>query len=215
MLIITLLAQKGGCGKTTISVNLAAALAVMHPHLKVGVADADPQGSSTVWIHRGKGAAGISVHPVASDGVGKALRPEIEALGLDVVVIDLPPALETIALRSAILADLMLIPSNPSVVDLSATKSAIDIARESIELNPNKKFLLIPNRVQNNTAVGRELRSVLANWGPVSQTTLCQRIAFSEAAVHGLGVSQYAPESPAAREIGQLAEEVTSILSIR
>ena len=212
--VISMLTQKGGAGKSTISVHLSACLAVLHPHLSVAVGDADPQASATAWIKRGNGAAGITVHPVAVDGEGKLLKNEIEAIGADIVVLDLPPVLESIALRSALRSDLILIPVLPSIIDLSATKGAVAVAQEAIEFAPNKKFLLIPNRVQNNTAIGRELRSVLEQWGPVSHATICQRIALSESAAHGLGISQFAPESPAAAEIRQLAEEVSEILGI-
>jgi len=214
MKIITILQQKGGVGKTTTTVHLSAALASMHPHLRVAVADADPQGSATIWIKRGNGGTGVAVYTVAADGDGRNLRAELEAIEADVIIIDLPPALEAVSLRAAIRADLLLVPTGPSVVDLSATRGAVSICKEALDLNPAKRFLLIPNRVQHNTAAGRELRSALAAWGPVSEATLTLRVAFAESAAVGLGVSQYAPESPAAQEIGLLAEEVSRILEI-
>lgn len=215
MKVITVLQQKGGVGKTTTSVHLAAALASMHPHLKIVVADADPQKSSSMWINRGNGKAGITVCQVGTDGDGRNLKSELESIEGDVIVIDLPPALEAISLRAAIRADLLLVPTGPSVVDLAATKSAVSICREALELNPNKQFLLIPNRVQNNTSSGRELRGALSAWGRVSKATLCLRVAFAESAAEGLGVTQYLPESPAAQEIGMLAEEVSQMLAIK
>jgi chromosome partitioning protein len=214
MKIITVLQQKGGVGKTTTAVNLAGALAAQHKHLKIAVADADVQKSASIWINRGKGAMGVTVHAVAADGDGKNLKAELAAINADIVIIDLPPALAAISLRAAIRADLLLVPTGPSIVDLSATKAAVSICEEALEMNPAKRFLLIPNRVQNNTARGQELRSTLEAWGPVSKAQLSLRVAFAEAAVVGLGVSQYAPESPAAREIGLLAEEVSEMLAI-
>lgn len=214
MKIITVLQQKGGVGKTTTAVNLAGALASMHPQLRVAVADADPQGSATIWIDRGNGDLGVSVHTVAADGDGRNLKAELEAIPADIIIIDLPPALEAISLRAAIRADLLLVPTGASVVDLAATKAAVSICKEAIEIDPTKKYLLIPNRVQHNTASGRELRGALAIWGPVAEATLTLRVAFAEAAGVGLGVTQYAPESPAAQEIGILAEEVSKILAI-
>ena len=212
--IITILQQKGGVGKTTTAVNLAAALASMHSALSVAVADADQQGSATLWINRGKGAMGVTVHPVAGDGDGRNLRSELEAIKADIIIIDLPPALEAVSLRAAIRADLLLVPTGASVVDLAATRAAVSICKEALETNSQKRYLLVPNRVQHNTASGRELRTALAAWGPVSEATLTLRVAFSEAAGVGLGVTQYAPGSPAAQEIGMLAEEVSKILNI-
>ena len=214
MKIISILQQKGGVGKTTTAVNLAGALASMHAHLKIAVADADVQKSATIWIERGKGGMGVTVHAVAADGDGRNLKSELAAIDADVVIIDLPPALEAISLRAAIRADLLLVPTGASVVDLAATRAAVNICKEALEVNPAKRYLLVPNRVQHNTASGRELRGALAVWGPVSEATLTLRVAFAEAAAVGLGVSQYAPESPAAREIALLAEEVSQILAI-
>ena len=214
MKIISVLQRKGGSSKTTISVQLAAALACQHPSLRIAIADGDPQQSAATWINRSRGAIGVSVHQVAADGDGRRLREEIEAIKADVVIIDTPPAMEAISLRAALRADLMLVPTSPSIVDLAATKDAVSTCLEAIEHNPSKKFLLIPARVQHNTASGRELRGVLSAWGPVSEATISLRVAFSESACVGLGVSQYAPESPAAQEIGLLAEEVSRILDI-
>lgn len=212
--IICIMTQKGGAGKTTIAVNLGAAIASQYPHLRIAIGDADPQGSSYIWVNRGKGAAGISVTRIASDGEGKTLKADLNAIDADLIVIDLPPSLEAVSLRCAIRSHLILIPALPSIIDLAATQGAVAIVKEAIELIPDKKFLLVPNRVQNNTSTGRELRGELTTWGPVSETTLCQRIAFSEAAVYGVGVTQYAPESPAAQEIGLLAEEVAQMLGL-
>ncbi len=214
MKIITVVSQKGGIGKTTISVSLAGALVQMFPHLKVAVADADPQGSATVWIDRSKGALGVSVHTVAADGTGLKLREELAAIDADIVIIDLPPAVALVALRAAIRADLMLVPTGASIVDLSATKVAVDLCKEAQEANPAKQYLIVPNRVQHNTAAGRELRGALEEWGKVSEATLTLRVAFQDAARVGLGVTQYAPGSPAAQEIGLLAGEVAALINI-
>lgn len=210
--IITILQQKGGCGKTTTAVNLAAALADMHPGLRVAVADADQQQSASIWIKRGKGEMRVTSHQVAGDGDGRNLRAEIAEIHADIIIIDLPPALEAVSLRAALRADLLLVPTGASVVDLAATRAAVNICKEALEANPAKKYLLVPNRVRHNTASGRDLRAELAKWGPVSEATLTLREAFAEAAAVGLGVSQYQPESPAAQEIGILAEEVSRIL---
>lgn len=215
MKVISLIQRKGGSSKTSTAVHLAEALSVLYPHLHIALADADPQRSATIWIQRSKGVIGVSVHPIAGDGEGRNMKAEIEAIGADIVIIDTPPALEGISLRAALRADLMLVPTSPSIIDLAATKDAINTCLEAIKINPAKRYLIVPSRVQHNTAAGHKLRSVLAEWGPVSETSISMRVAFAESAIIGLGVSRYAPESPAAQEIGLLAEEVSCILSIQ
>jgi chromosome partitioning protein len=211
--------QKGGCGKTTVAVCLAACIASLRPNMAVALADADPQASATAWILRGKGAANISVHTVAADGEGKALKSELEDIDSQIIIIDCPPALDSTALRSCLRSDLILIPTMASIIDLSATKAAIAIAQEAVEYAPGKKYLLVPNRVQNNTCGGRDLRETLKRMGPVSVATLCQRVAYSDAAIYGIGVHQYATDFPsvsaanAAEEITLLAEQVLTMLS--
>jgi chromosome partitioning protein len=214
MKVISLIQRKGGSAKTSTAVNLAASLLELHPDLRISIADADPQGSAFNWVNRSKGAIGISVHKVAADGEGRGLKLEIDEIGKNagLVIIDTPPSLSSVSLRAALRADLMLIPSSASILDLQSCREAIQTCEEAIEYDPRKKFLLIPSRIQLNTSAGQQLRGSLENWGPVSRATIALRVAYSEAAIVGLGVTQYAPESNAAAEMRLLAEEVSELL---
>lgn len=212
MMIVSLLQQKGGVGKTTLAVHLAAAIMSMRSDLVVAIADADPQASASAWLK--SGSAGIQAVRVAADNEGKNLLAELKAISADLVILDLPPALATISLRSALHSQLLLIPSGPSSVDLRATRSAVELAQEAMSMVPGKQMLLIPNKVRWNTSSGRQLRDALTAWGPVAKTTVCQREVFAEAALVGLGVTQHAPESPAAEEITALANEVLLLLGL-
>ena len=213
--IITVMQQKGGVGKTTIAVHLATQIKELFPHLKVALADADPQKSATVWLSNGETASGVSVHQVASDVEGKRLMDELSSIDADLVVVDLPPAIAAISMRAVLYSDLILVPVGASALDIEAARHAVDLCKEAIGLDPSKKFLLVPNRVQMNTAAGRELRDVLDKWGPVSKATLCLRVAYADAVMHGIGINAFAPGSPAYQEIGQLAEEVVKMLDLR
>lgn len=213
--IITVMQQKGGVGKTTIAVHLATQIKELFPNLKVALADADPQKSATVWLGNGAADSGVSVHQVAGDVEGKRLMDELSSIDADLVVVDLPPAIAAISMRAVLYADLILVPVGASALDIEAARHAVDLCKEAISLDQAKKFLLIPNRVQMNTAAGRELRDVLSKWGPVSQATLCLRVAYADAVMHGIGINAFAPGSPAYQEIGQLAEEVVQMLDLR
>jgi chromosome partitioning protein len=212
MKIIALLQQKGGVGKTTLSVHLTVAIKALRPDLSIAIADADPQESSSAWLKLG--VAGVPTHRVAQDNEGKNLLADLKDISADIIVLDLPPALATISLRAALHSQLLLIPSGPSTVDLRATRAAVELAHEAMSMVPGKQMLLIPNKVRWNTSSGRQLRDALAAWGPVAKTTVCQREAFAEAALVGLGATQHAPESPAAEEITALAKEVLLLLGL-
>lgn len=212
--VIAVLQQKGGVGKTTIAVHLATQIKELFPSLKVALADADPQKSATVWLSSGSEDSGVSVYPVASDIEGKKLMDELSSIDADLVIVDLPPAIAAISMRAALYSDLILVPVGASALDIEAARHAVDVCKEAITLDPTKQFLLVPNRVQMNTAAGRELRTVLGKWGPVSQATLCLRVAYADAVMLGVGINSFAPGSPAYQEIGLLAEEVIHLLKI-
>ena len=212
--VISILQQKGGVGKTTIAVHLATQIKELFPGIKVALADADPQKSATVWLRDNKEVTGVDVYHVADDIEGKQLMDELSAIDADLVIVDLPPAIASISMRAALYSDLMLVPVGASALDIEAAKHAIDVCKEAIELDSTKKFLLVPNRVQMNTAAGRELRNVLSAWGPVSKTTLCLRVAYADAVMCGVGINTFAPGSPAYQEIGMLAEEVIQLLKL-
>ncbi len=212
--VISVLQQKGGVGKTTIAVHLATQIKELFPNLKVAIADADPQKSATHWLSSGDTETGVSIHHVAGDIEGKQLKHELELIDADLVIVDLPPAIAAISMRAALYSDLLLVPVGASALDIEAAKHAIDVCKEAILLDPTKKFLLIPNRVQMNTAAGRELRTVLSKWGPVSNATLCLRVAYADAVMLGIGINAFAPGSAAYQEIGILAEEVVKLLQL-
>lgn len=212
--IVSVMQQKGGVGKTTIAVHLATQIKELYPALKIALADADPQKSATVWLNSSLEDCGVSVHQVAGDIEGKSLMDELSAIDADLIVVDLPPAIAAISMRAVLYADLILVPVGASALDIEAARHAVDLCNEAIALDSDKQFLLIPNRVQMNTAAGRELRGVLEKWGPVSKATLCLRVAYADAVMHGVGINLFAPASPAYQEIGLLAEEVIHLLKL-
>lgn len=134
--VIAVLNQKGGVGKTTLTVHLATALARRGE--KVLLIDADPQGSALDWS-----AARLvaPLFPVA--GIPKAsLHKELPGLAANysIVLIDGPPRVNDVAKSAIMASDLVLIPVQPSPYDVWAAKNIIDLLHESSmfkkELNP-------------------------------------------------------------------------------
>ena len=178
-MIIGVLNQKGGVGKTTLSINLAAALSLSG--LKTLLIDADPQGSALDWQASRDGSTLFPVVGVAKPTLHKDV-PTLAA-GYDHVVIDGPPRVNDLA-RSAILAsDLVVIPVQPSPYDVWAADEIVKLLQEALLYKPQLKCLFVINRKISNTAIGREVANALKDYPfPVAQAMISQRVVFAERA---------------------------------
>lgn len=210
MKVISVLNQKGGVGKTTLSINLAAALKATNR--SVLLVDADPQGSSLDWA-----AAREPAEPLFS--VVSCPKPTIHktvadiGAGKDFVIIDGAPRVTDLA-RSCIMAsDLILIPVQPSPYDIWASQEIINLIREASIYKPELKAAFVINRKIPKTAIGRDVESALAEFDlPVLSTTIGQRVIFAESAAGGLSVMEQDAKSQAASEVTALTQNVLDML---
>lgn len=203
-MIIGVLNQKGGVGKTTISVGLAAALAKRGN--RVLLIDADPQGSSLDWAAARKGDPLMSVVGLPRPTIHKDMAQISH--GYDHVVIDGPPRVSELA-RSAIMAsDVVVIPVQPSPYDIWAADEVVKLIAEARIYKTIKAGFAVNRRIAN-TAIGRDVNDALAAYPiPVYSATITQRVVFAEAAASGSAVFEVDPEGPATREIDALLDEV-------
>jgi chromosome partitioning protein len=208
-MIVGLLNQKGGVGKTTLSVNLAASLA--RSGARVLLIDADPQGSALDWA---AARDGVPLFPVV--GLPRpTVHKEIGALGYgyDHIFIDGPPRVTDLARSALLAADVVLIPVQPSPYDIWAAEEVVKLIEEARIYKENLKAAFVVNRKIVNTAIGRDVGEALAAYPvPVLRASLTQRVLFAEAAAQGRSVQEMDPSGPAAAEIEAVAAELKEIV---
>jgi chromosome partitioning protein len=204
-LIVGLCNQKGGVGKTSIAVNLAAVFATAGS--RVLLVDADPQGSALAWSAAREPAPLFPVVGMPKPTLHRDL-PEI-ARDYDVVVIDGAPRVNELGRAAIMASDLVIIPVQPSPYDVWATQDVVGLVREAQVFKERLRAVFVINRKIVNTAIGRDVGTALAEFGfPIAEVALCQRVIYAESAAQGLSVIEAAPTSEAAREITRFAETI-------
>lgn len=202
--------QKGGCGKSTLAASIALA-AQRDGHL-VRLIDTDPQGTLSNWQSR------RPTNDVVVEAVDDAveIEPQLRKLrweGTDLAIIDTPAGMN-VATRAAILsADLCLLPTRPSIVDLESTVATLRVIRAA-----RRPFAFILNQApvrgergnQAAHALGGEGQHPLA--GIVALPFIASRNDHQDALAAGLTASEYAPQGKAADEIRRLWQWVETRL---
>jgi chromosome partitioning protein len=205
-MIFGLTNSKGGVGKTTIAVHLAAFLAAKKR--RVIFIDADPQQSASAWIKE----LGLSIRLETLDEPEEIIRRVAKlAADADEIVIDGPAGLSETTRAIMVRADRVFLPCGPSILDLRAASKAVQLLLEAQQARKGlPKGALIPNKLQKRGRLSREMLNAVHRLKIPVLAGLSQRQAFADAAgqakvVSGMGASALL----AAHEMKQLLKEMT------
>ena len=198
---IVLATQKGGSGKSALTIGLA--LAAMQDGHTVRLIETDPQGTLSNWKRRRTNAEPI-VEPINNTGeIGQRLQA-YQRSGVTLTIIDTAGsvnAMTTAAIRSA---DLCLIPARPSPADIEATAPTLSVIRSC-----DKPFAFVLNqtpfrgqRINNAAALGDE--AALDVSGVLALPYIVMRNDHQDALGAGLVVTEYAPAGKSAEEVRDL-----------
>lgn len=214
--IIAVCNQKGGVGKTTITMHLAAGLA-KSGH-RVLVTDADPQGTAIRWAATAPDERPFPTAVIGLAAAGTKLHRELKKFldDYDFVLVDCPPAADSPVPQSALLvADLAIVPLVPSPLDLWAAIGIKQVILAAQSINEQLQARLLLNQVQPGTTLAKEVEAVLPQFDiPLLATQFSQRQVYRQAAAFGSSVLELgAKANPAIGEVNALTNEILQILA--
>lgn len=201
MQVITIAAQKGGVGKTTLAVNLAVAAQLVG--IKTALFDLDPQESATAWSERRK-AELPHVEPISARRLDQAINAA-EANGFALTIIDTPPAAGAEAAAAAQRADIVVIPCRPSLIDLDAIKRTAQLIT-----GIGRTGVVVLNAAPPTAStLLDDARTLIEATGlKVADIVLRERSAYRAAWPYGLGVNEHEPNGKAAQEVASLQKYI-------
>ncbi len=209
MQVIALIGNKGGAGKTTLCVNLAVALADKY---QVVILDADPQQSSSQWHNVADCNVSVEVTEACDD-----IQYVLDGLEsrFSYCLIDCPPSVHSRQMQQALrVADLAIIPVQPSPVDLWATVHVEDEVALARKYNPALQAVLLINQFESRTQLSQIMRQALAELSiTAAETQIKRRVVYRSSFLEGRTVNDIGRRGAAAsEEIHQLILEIEKYL---
>lgn len=208
MSIIALVGNKGGAGKTTLAVNMAT---VLGRSSRTAVFDSDPQASALQW-------RAISTDDTLPPVYDTAWTLDSDAFSMadefDHVFIDCPPSVNAPQTDAVLqISDVVLIPVQPSPLDLWATVHIDQAVQRAREVNPRLKARLVINQLEPRTRLSRLIRDALEELElPAATTTIKRRAIYRNSVLEGKSVMHMGRQgTSAAVEMQDLLSEVVTI----
>jgi len=192
---IVIASRKGGAGKTTLATLLAveAARAALGP---VAVVDLDPMRGLVLWWEARTAETPVLV---AADSTPAAALAAAKATGALLVFVDTPPAAAPVVAEVVALADLVLVPVQPSPHDLRAVGATVDLARRA-----KRPLVFVINRTKPRVRLTGGAAIALSQHGTVAPAMLADRAVYAAAAIDGRTAPEIEPTGAAAAEVAAL-----------
>jgi len=206
MKVVAIISQKGGAGKTTLALHLAAAAETAK--LSTVVIDLDPQASSADWKDSRKQEAPVVItlpHTRLAQGLQAAKNG-----GAKLAVIDTAPHSESAAMAAIRAADLILIPCRPGILDLRA----IGTTAELLKLVEKPAFVVLNVMPPGASQLLKDARSAVGVHSlAVAPVVFHQRASFAHSLTAGMTATEYEPKGKAAAEVAALLKWVRATLA--
>ena len=207
MKTVAVLAQKGGVGKTTLAVHLAVASSRRR---NTAIIDLDPQASATRWSDRREAEVPVVLSAHASRLVREKER--VRSAGGELLLVDTAPHSSEAALEAAKVADLILIPCRPAILDLEAVSSTLSLVRTIGVAVP---VFVVLNAVAPRGRDASDAADAVRGLGvEVTPAGVVSRVLFARALVSGQVAEELRPEGKAAREIDHVHEFMCAQLNM-
>jgi chromosome partitioning protein len=204
MRTLVLASQKGGVGKTTLAGHLAV-MAESKGAGPVALIDTDPQGSlSSWWNERQAETPAFASVDIASLADHLSL---LAKAGVNLAIIDTPPAVTETIRKVLAVADMVLIPTRPSPHDLRAVGSTVELVEAM-----GKRMVFVINGAAQRARITGEAAIALSQHGTVAPVTLYQRTDFAASMIDGRTAQEIDPGSRSAGEVEVLWNYVSTQL---
>lgn len=204
MKIISIAHQKGGVGKTTLTLNLAAFFA---KGLNVAVLDTDRQGSLKGLQSNTEGITFVSF-----DGQLQSLS-NLPNLSFDLLIIDTPPYLTELLPDLFAISDFVLVPSKVGFLDVMAIRATLELLKQAQQQRPQLKYGVVMNMVKPRTRMNKMVQDLLIDYQvPLFETTISDRVSYSMSVIKS-GIFALDDEK-AIEEITALANEILNALGL-
>jgi chromosome partitioning protein len=210
-LVVSVLNQKGGSGKTTLATNLSRTFQL--DGYTVEILDADPQRTTTEWARLQTEGSNM---PTVSTTSASSIREDVAETSSELVVVDGAPALDTLNVRAVKVSSLVLIPVRASGPDVWSGEGLVDLIHAHHKTTggkPQAAFVVCQQIARTN--LSSEIGEVLDAYSlPVLDGRTNHRVAYAEALSSGTTVLDMKGATKAAEEVHQIASECLSLLDL-